>query len=545
MSELGKADESGTMGAAGRVPMLEVRGIVKTFGALTANDHVDLTVGEGEIHSLLGENGAGKSTLVKMLYGSLQPDGGEILWRGKPVSIASPFVARGIGIGMVFQHFSLFDSLSVADNIVLSLDRDFGGGNVAERARTLSVEYGLPLNPNSIVGDLSVGERQRVEIVRCLLQDPQLIVLDEPTSVLTPQEADNLFVTLERLKGEGRSILYISHRLDEVKRICDRATILRHGRNVGHCDPRQETAASLASMMVGASIAEVRKASAAASGPQEALLLLDGLNMPAATPFATALRDIRLEVRAGEVVGVAGVAGNGQSEFFRAVSGEAVLPDAASIRIMGKPVADIGINERRRLGAAFVPEERLGHGAVPAMSLSDNMLLSRHSSDSAAFLRMGSLGVLRSDVALRATRRVNEAMDVRKSGDNPEAGSLSGGNLQKYIMGRELDRQPSVLIVNQPTWGVDAGAAARIRQALIDLARGGSAVLVISQDLDEIFEISDWIVVMHDGALSARVPIAEATYEKIGLLMGGANPGHELPAAPDRAEDAGRVGEVH
>lgn len=545
MSELGKADESGTMGAAGQVPMLEVRGIVKTFGALTANDHVNLTVGEGEIHSLLGENGAGKSTLVKMLYGSLQPDGGEILWRGKPVSIASPFVARGIGIGMVFQHFSLFDSLSVADNIVLSLDRDFGGGDVAERARTLSVEYGLPLNPNSIVGDLSVGERQRVEIVRCLLQDPQLIVLDEPTSVLTPQEADNLFVTLERLKGEGRSILYISHRLDEVKRICDRATILRHGRNVGHCDPRQETAASLASMMVGASIAEVRKASAAASGPQEALLSLDGLNMPAATPFATALRDIRLEVRAGEVVGVAGVAGNGQSEFFRAVSGEAVLPDAASIRIMGKPVADIGINERRRLGAAFVPEERLGHGAVPAMSLSDNMLLSRHSSDSAAFLRLGSLGVLRSDVALRATRRVNEAMDVRKSGDNPEAGSLSGGNLQKYIMGRELDRQPSVLIVNQPTWGVDAGAAARIRQALIDLARGGSAVLVISQDLDEIFEISDWIVVMHDGALSGRVPIGEATYEKIGLLMGGANPGHELPAAPDRAEDAGRVGEVH
>ncbi len=533
------------MGATNQVPMLEVRGIVKTFGALTANDHVDLTVGEGEIHSLLGENGAGKSTLVKMLYGSLQPDGGEILWRGKPVSIGSPFVARSIGIGMVFQHFSLFDSLSVADNIVLSLDRDFGRGDVAERARTLSVEYGLPLNPNSIVGDLSVGERQRVEIVRCLLQDPQLIVLDEPTSVLTPQEADKLFETLERLKGEGRSILYISHRLDEVKRICDRATILRHGKNVGHCDPRQETAASLASMMVGASIAEVRKASAAQGGPQEALLSLNGLSMPAATPFATALRDIRLDVRAGEVVGVAGVAGNGQTEFFRAVSGEAVVPDANQICIMGKPVADIGINERRRMGAAFVPEERLGHGAVPSMSLSDNMVLSRHSSDSAAFLRFGRLGVLRSDVALKATRRVNEAMDVRKSGDNPEAGSLSGGNLQKYIMGRELDRQPSVMIVNQPTWGVDAGAAARIRQALIDLARSGSAVLVISQDLDEIFEISDSIVVMHDGSLSERVPIAEATYEKIGLLMGGANPGHELPALAPGGERASHGGELN
>ncbi|MEZ5872012.1 MAG: ABC transporter ATP-binding protein [Nitratireductor sp.] len=508
-------------------PMLEVRNIVKTFGALKANDNVSLKVGEGEIHALLGENGAGKSTLVKMLYGSLQPDSGEIIWRGQPVTIASPSAARRTGIGMVFQHFSLFDSLSVADNIVLSLDREFAKGDIAERARELSANYGLPLNPHSMVGDLSVGERQRVEIVRCLLQEPALIILDEPTSVLTPQEADNLFVTLERLKSEGTSILYISHRLDEVKRLCDHATILRHGKVVGECDPRKETAASLANLMVGSDVAGIARDEGKKGG--EVLLEVKDANLPAATPFAVALRNVRLKVHAGEVVGIAGVAGNGQSEFFRMVSGEETLSDRDSILQRGQPVAHLGINERRRLGAAFVPEERLGHGAVPAMSLAENMLLARHSSDSAAFQKFGLLGILRQDVALDATKRVCAAMDVRKSTENPAAGSLSGGNLQKFIMGRELDRQPSIMVVNQPTWGVDAGAAARIRQALIDLAKSGSAVLVISQDLDEIFEISDSIVVMHDGEISEPLPIAEATLEKVGLLMGGANPGHHSP----------------
>ncbi len=534
---------SGVSIGNGSSAMLEATGIVKTFGTLKANDNVNLSVAEGEIHALLGENGAGKSTLVKMLYGSLQPDSGEIRWRGNKVSIPSPFAARHIGIGMVFQHFSLFDSLSVADNIKLSLDREFGKGDVAARARSLSVDYGLPLNPDSIVGDLSVGERQRVEIVRCLLQNPSLIILDEPTSVLTPQEADNLFVTLERLKGEGRSILYISHRLDEVKRICDRATILRHGKVVGHCDPRQETASSLATMMVGTSVAAIRRDGSSSKG--EVLLELAAASMPAASPFAVALRDVSLSVRAGEVIGIAGVAGNGQSELFKMISGEETLSDNGSIKMMGKPCASIGINARRRLGASFVPEERLGHSAIPQMSLTQNMLLSRHGSDRAAFLRFGPVGLIRPDVTLRATKRVSEAMDVRKVGDDPDASSLSGGNLQKFIMGRELDRQPSVLVVNQPTWGVDAGAAARIRQALVDLARNGSAVVVISQDLDEIFEISDRITVIHDGKLSAPMTASEATLEKIGLLMGGANPGHELPPAPDVAHTDAHDRAVH
>lgn len=513
--------------------MLHVNGIVKSFGSLVANDHVELTIGEGEIHALLGENGAGKSTLVKMLYGSLQPDEGQILWRGEPVSIDSPSTARKIGIGMVFQHFSLFDSLSVADNIVLSLDEVQSRGRVETHARELSAEYGLPLNPRAIVGDLSVGERQRVEIVRCLLQDPQLIILDEPTSVLTPHEAENLFMTLGRLRDEGRSILYISHRLEEVKRLCDKATILRHGKVVGNCDPRGETASSLATMMVGTSVSQIKRGHTAAI--EEKLLCIAGADMPPASPFAVGLSNLDLDVNAGEIVGIAGVAGNGQSELFQMVSGEAVLDEPERILIRNRPVATLGINARRALGAAFVPEERLGHGAIPQLSLSENLLLSRHSSDRAAFLGSGALGIIRSDIVLDATRRINDAMDVRKSGDNPDASSLSGGNLQKFIMGRELDRQPAVMVVNQPTWGVDAGAAARIRQALIDLARAGSAVLVISQDLDEIFEISDRIVVMHDGKLSKPLAASEATLERIGLLMGGANPGHELPDIPDIA----------
>ena len=508
------------MNGASAELMLEVRSITKQFGDLVANDRVNFTIGDGEIHALLGENGAGKSTLVKMLYGSLQPNSGEILWRGAPVSITSPFAARQIGIGMVFQHFSLFDSLTVADNIALSLDGAFTSQEIADRALELSKSYGLPLHPHSIVGDLSVGERQRVEIVRCLLQDPQLIILDEPTSVLTPQEADNLFVTLERLKSEGRSILYISHRLDEVKRLCDRATILRHGKVVGECDPSKETASSLASMMVGTDVADVRRSF---QKPQrdEPLVVLNDVSLPAASPFAMALKHLDLEVHSGQILGIAGVAGNGQSEFFDLISGEVTIADNDRIKIRGQSVGALGINHRRKIGASFVPEERFGHSAVQDLTLSENLLLARHGSDAIAFLKMGPLQWISAGALLQATKRISTEMDVRKSGEDPYASSLSGGNLQKFIMGRELDRQPLLLVVNQPTWGVDAGAAARIRQALVDLTRTGSAVIVISQDLDEIFEISDVIAVMSEGRLSSVQKASSLTREDVGLLMTG------------------------
>ncbi len=504
--------------------LLEVRGLTKIFGSLTACDHIDLDIAKGEIHALLGENGAGKSTLVKMLFGSLEPYAGEIFWNGEQVRITSPGAAKKLGIGMVFQHFSLFEALTAAENIALSLDDGSPIGSIAAKARALSYSYGLPLDPDSLVGDLSVGERQRIEIIRCLLQTPQLIILDEPTSVLTPQEADKLFETLLRLRDEGKSILYISHRLEEVKRICDRATVLRHGKVVGHCNPREETASSLARMMVGNEVQAVVRAPAEGIGQAAVLLEIRNLSRKPATPFSIPLRDINLNVRAGEVIGIAGVAGNGQGEFFEAVSGEVRQHDRASVRIRGKDAGDLTITGRRLLGAAFVPEERLGHGAAPAMKLSENLLLSRHATDGKAFV--GSGGMVKADQVYSAAQRIIKEMDVRKSAPDPEAAALSGGNLQKFIVGRELDRNPSVMVVNQPTWGVDAGAAAHIRQALIGLARQGSAVLVISQDLDELFEISDAIAVMHGGSLSKPLPIAEATFEKIGLLMGGAEPGH-------------------
>ncbi|MFC6486866.1 ABC transporter ATP-binding protein [Nitratireductor sp. GCM10026969] len=501
--------------------LLDVRGLTKTFGTLTACDAVDLKIGRGEIHALLGENGAGKSTLVKMLFGALEPDAGTILWKGEAVTIASPGEARRLGIGMVFQHFSLFDALTAAENIMLSLNDPEPVSKVSARARELSRAYGLPLDPDAHVGDMSVGERQRIEIIRCLLQNPELVILDEPTSVLTPQEADKLFETLETLRAEGRSILYISHRLEEVKLICDRATVLRQGKVIAQCDPRRETAASLARMMVGDEVqAVVREKTAAA---REALLEVRSLDRPAGHPFAISLSDIDLTVHAGEILGIAGVAGNGQGELFEAISGEVLQDRADAVRIGGKDAGRRDISQRRLMGGAFVPEERLGHAAAPMMTLSQNLLLSRYRTDARALL--SAFGIIRSGAVAEAAKRIVAAMDVRKSGEDPEATALSGGNLQKFVIGRELDRAPRVMVVNQPTWGVDAGAAARIRQALIDLAKDGSAVLVISQDLDELFEICDTIAVMHGGRLSEAMPISEASYETIGLLMGGARAG--------------------
>ena len=499
--------------------LLEVRDLTKIFGDLRANDHINLKINSSEIHALLGENGAGKSTLVKMLFGSLEPTEGQIFWKGSAVEIKTPGQARTLGIGMVFQHFSLFEALTVAENIALSMDVDVSIDKISEEARKLSIEYGLPLDPDAHVADLSVGERQRIEIVRTLLQNPELIILDEPTSVLTPQEADRLFETLEKIRAEGRSVLYISHRLEEVQRICSRATVLRHGKLTGACDPRQETPASLARMMVGSDVKTVTHKNIQTSA--EVLLQVNRLSAAARTPFAVALKDIDLSVRKGEIIGIAGVAGNGQSELFDVLSGEVLVEKADSVRIRGQDCGRIGISARRLLGAAFVPEERHGHAAVSDMSLSENTILARHSSDARSFLAGGFLKVIRLGAVMQTTQRIIEEMDVRKSGENPQASSLSGGNLQKFVVGRELDRQPAVLVVNQPTWGVDAGAASRIRQALIDLAESGSSVVVISQDLDEIFEIANRIAVINEGRLSEAEPAKSMTLERIGLLMGG------------------------
>ncbi len=505
--------------------LLEALNVTKIFGTLKANDNVTLKVKPGEIHAFLGENGAGKSTLVKMIYGALQPTSGEFRWMGSPVTIANPAAARKLGIGMVFQHFSLFDALSVAENIALAMPGDFDMAKLSEKISRVSKDYGLPLEPTAIVADLSVGERQRIEIVRCLLQEPKLLIMDEPTAVLTPQEADQLFLTLGRLAREGCAVIYISHRLEEVKRLCHNATILRHGKVVANVDPTKETASSLAKLMVGGEIHVVRAARKDKGGAVR--LKLEGLNLHADGPFAVELKNISLDVRAGEVVAIAGVAGNGQSEFFDAVSGERSLPRDAMLLIDGKPMGYHGVNARRNAGAAFVPEERLGHGAVPGFRLSENVILTRHSSDEA----LVKSGMMQKNGASGVSERVIKAFDVRKGKPDPEARALSGGNLQKFVVGRELDRKPGVLVVNQPTWGVDAGASATIRQAIIDLARQGSAVLVISQDLDEIFEVADRIAVISRGQLSEAYPSSELSAEKIGLLMAGEHETREMAHA--------------
>jgi simple sugar transport system ATP-binding protein len=499
-------------------PTLEAIGITKDFALLRANDDIDFTIKPGEIHALLGENGAGKSTLVKILYGALQPTAGEIRWKGKPVTIANPAAARRLGIGMVFQHFSLFDALTVAENIALALAEPPRMAELKKKIATVSAEYGLPLNPDSVIADLSVGERQRVEIVRCLLQEPELIIMDEPTSVLTPQEADDLFVTLKRLASEKVSVLYISHRLEEVRALCHHATILRHGKVVAECDPQRESAKRMASLMVGAELREVTAPPVVGAGAP-VRLAINGLALPKPHPFAVALDDVSLEVRGGEIVSIAGVAGNGQDELFDALSGERRANRADAIRIDGNDMGRRGVNARRRLNAAFVPEERLGHGAVPRFRLSENVVLTRHGTGEGIV----TSGIVKFGQARSIVGRVSETFDVRKGTPDPEASALSGGNLQKFVVGREFDRKPGVFVVCQPTWGVDAGAATTIRQALIDLARAGSAVLVISQDLDEILEISDRVAVISKGRLSPARDAHGVTREEIGLLMGGAH----------------------
>jgi len=496
-------------------PLLQAVGITKRFGAFAANEKIDLDLRSAEIHALLGENGAGKSTLVKIIYGLMQPTAGELRWLDQLIRLANPAQARAQGIGMVFQHFSLFENLTVAENVALGLPRTHALRTIADELGDISRRYGLPLEPRREVWRLSVGERQRIEIVRALMQDPKLLILDEPTAVLTPQEADQLFTVLRRLREEGRAILYISHKLEEVKQLCDTATILRAGKKVATCDPRRESAASLARMMVGSDVGEVRADTQRSAGGSR--LALNEVTLAPDDPHGVRLVRVSLEVRGGEVFGIAGVAGNGQDELFGLLSGERRAHKASDVMIDGQAVGHRSISGRRRLGAAFIPEERLGHGTVPGMTLSENVLLTGHAAGGA----MVRHGFIDKEATLAALDRITTTFDVRKARRDPEAASLSGGNLQKFMVGREILRAPGVLVVSQPTWGVDAGAAATIRQALLDLAAGGTAVLVISQDLDELTGIADRIAVMFAGRLSPPLARAEAGREKLGLMMGG------------------------
>ncbi|UVC07492.1 ABC transporter ATP-binding protein [Rhizobium sp. TH2] len=503
--------------------LLSLRGISKSYGQIRANQVIDLDVAPRSIHAILGENGAGKSTLMKLIYGVEQPDDGTVVWNGEPLSLASPAEARRRGIGMVFQHFSLFETLTVVENIQLVVSGS--KPELTKRIRTLGQDFGLEVDPLAEVHALSVGERQRVEIIRCLMTDPKLLILDEPTSVLPPQAVEKLFDTLRRLRDRGVSILFISHKLEEIRAICDHATILRGGKVTGNVDPRDHDAHDLARMMIGRDMPEVMPALAMPEG--EKRLEIIGMDYTPDDPFATPLAGISLTVRAGEILGIAGISGNGQTELAALISGETKLPRGERDRIfmMGSDVGRLDAASRRTLGFAFVPEDRLGRGAVPEMSLVLNAVLTAHPFD---LVKNGLID------STRATAFANECIrqyDVRTSGPAAEAGSLSGGNLQKFIVGREIMLAPKLLFVAQPTWGVDIGAASAIRQRLIALRNAGMAILVISEELEELFELCDFIQVLHHGTLSLPLVTRDTRPEEIGRYMIGAHSSQEkVPA---------------
>jgi ABC-type uncharacterized transport system ATPase subunit len=502
-----ETSESSARNMTGAAPAwrLQLAGITKAYPGVVANDRIDLAVAPGEIHAVLGENGAGKSTLMKIIYGAVRPDHGELRWDGAAVVIASPAAARQRGIAMVFQHFALFETLTVVENVWLGLDARLSRAELRGRLTALAKGHELDVPLDARVHDLSVGERQRVEIVRALLAEPRLLILDEPTSVLTPQAAQRLFVTLRRIAAGGCSILYISHKLDEVRALCQRCTVLRAGRVTGVVDPRAETNQSLAQLMLGA---------APPRPPERTARIGDVALEVRALALPRRAGHVSLRVAAGEVLGIAGISGNGQADLLDALSGEDRRPPAGTIQLLGRDVSQASPRQRRALGLRYIPEQRMGHGAVPDLSLTGNTLLTR---DELVTRR----GWIRRAAARQLAARLIERGDVKAEGPDAPARTLSGGNLQKLIVSREVDAAPKVLVVAQPTWGLDVGAAARIRRELMALADHGCAVLVVSEDLEELFEICSALMVIARGQLSPRVAIGDATITQIGEWMGG------------------------
>ncbi|APW47086.1 ABC transporter ATP-binding protein [Rhodoferax antarcticus] len=522
-------------------PRLQLSGITKRYPSVVANSEVSLRVLPGETHAVLGENGAGKSTLMKIIYGSVKPDEGTVMFNGQVVHIKNPQEARALGISMVFQHFSLFDTITVAENVWLGLSKTLSLAEVTRSIEAKAAEYGLDIDPVRPVHTLSVGEMQRVEIIRALLTNPQLLILDEPTSVLTPQAVEKLFVVLKKLASEGCSILYISHKLHEIRELCNACTVLRGGQVTGVCNPANESNASLSRMMIGA---EPPQLTHRVQDPGPSVLRVSNLTLAREDQFGVDLEGISFEVRAGEVVGIAGVSGNGQKELLCALSGEDSRPKPGSVRMGQVDVSAMHPGRRRELGLHFVPEERLGRGAVPTLSLAQNLLLTRQEAIAypgffGGWVRVKQLEAQAADIIAR--------FNVKAGGPRSEARSLSGGNLQKFIVGREIDANPTLFIVSQPTWGVDVGAAAQIRGEILALRDAGCAVLVVSEELDELFEVSDRLHVMARGQLSPPVPAADATVETIGEWMSGLwDPevqAHlaEMAATVDAAQGAGHA----
>jgi simple sugar transport system ATP-binding protein len=497
--------------------ILEMRGITKAFPGVVANDGIDLDVRYGEVHTLLGENGAGKSTLVKILFGLYQADEGDILLRGEPIAVGSPSEAIASRIGMIHQHFMLVPTLTVAENVALGMDssrRPFTDLDlVSRRVSEISEEHGLAVDPSVEVRRLAVGERQRVEIVKALYRDAELLVLDEPTAVLTPGEVDDLFVILRRMADDGRGLIFISHKLREVMSLSDRITVLRNGAVVGTTTPAETSRGQLAQMMVGRAVRLTPEKPVLQEGP--ARLSVENLTIHGDRD-AVAVNSISFQVRSGEILGIAGVSGNGQRELAEAVAGLRDVEPGGSIRMDGVDVTGDDTRARRDRGLGFIPEERMRDGAITEFTVSENLVLVDHGSEEFTIRGMLAFGAIR-----KHSKQLVDDFAVKTPGIDTPTSSLSGGNIQKVILARELSASPTVLLACQPTRGVDIGAAEYIHTRLIEQRSIGTATILISEDLDEVLGLADRIAVMYEGDIVAIVQGQDASRDQIGLLMAG------------------------
>ena len=502
-----------------RIESIEMRGITKRFPGVIANDKADFDIHAGEVHALLGENGAGKSTLMKILYGMYRPDEGEILLNGKPVTIASPNDSINLGIGMIHQHFMLVPTLTVAENVALGLPSSRGAltdlDRVSKRIVELASIYGLKIDPSAYVWQLSVGQQQRVEIIKALYRGAALLILDEPTAVLTPQEVDELFVIMRQMVKDGHALIFISHKLHEVVEISNRITVLRDGRRIGTRLTSETTKQDLANWMVGREIGFAPDRGKVEIG--EARLKLEKVECGSdrGTP---GLRGVSIEVRSGEILGIAGVSGNGQRELAEAITGLRKVT-TGRVFLEGKDITNFAPGDITELNLSYIPEERMRDGMIKDFTIAENMILREH--HKMPYSRVGFLNL--SDISKHADELIAK-FHVKTPSRETHAKNLSGGNIQKVVLAREISRNPRAIIAAQPTRGLDIGATEYVREQLLIERRKGVAVMLISEDLDEILALSDRIAVLYEGQVMDIVPRSEATPERLGLLMAGVHP---------------------